>query len=62
VLVEDYCDITGWPPGEQALYLPLLLDCYDRGGTFYAAFVDSQMVGAVVLESKFIGRNQDQDE
>jgi GNAT superfamily N-acetyltransferase len=37
-----------------------LNDCFDRDGTFYGAFENSTMIGVVVLESKFIGRNKDQ--
>jgi predicted N-acetyltransferase YhbS len=38
VLKPDYFDIQGWPPGEAELYTPILLDCYDRSGTFWGAF------------------------
>ena len=31
-----------------------------RGGTFCGAFENSKLIGVVVLESKFIGRNGDQ--
>jgi predicted N-acetyltransferase YhbS len=60
VLKPDYFDMQGWPPGETELYTPILVDCFDRGGTFYGAFQNSQLVGAVVLENKFIGKNNDQ--
>jgi predicted N-acetyltransferase YhbS len=35
------------------------LDCYDRGGTFWGAFENSQFIGAAILESKFIGAQRD---
>jgi len=57
--VEPY-DMRAWPQGEAKLYMPFLYDCFDRGGTFYGAFEGLEMVGAVVLESKFIGRKKDQ--
>lgn len=60
VLEAEYYDMSGWPPGEPELYTPILYDCFDRGGTFYSAFEGSKMVGAVVLESKFIGQDRDQ--
>lgn len=60
VLRPDYFDIQGWPPGEPELYTPILLDCFDRGGTFYGAFEAAELVGAAVLESKFIGKDKDQ--
>jgi predicted N-acetyltransferase YhbS len=60
VLGPDYYDVRGWPPGEPELYGPLLLDCFDRGGTFYGAFEGDTLVGVAVLESRFIGRAKDQ--
>ena len=58
-LRPDYFDMQGWPPGEDALYTPILLDCYDRGGWFYALFDGVQLAGVAVLESKFIGAPAD---
>jgi len=60
VLEPDYFDAQGWPPGEAALYTPILLDCFDRGGSFWGAFdEDGKIIGVSVLESKFIGANHD---
>jgi predicted N-acetyltransferase YhbS len=59
VLKPDYFDIRGWPPGETELYTPILLDCYDRGGTFWGAFEDDLLIGVAILESKFIGTQRD---
>ena len=59
VLVPDYFDAQGWPPGEAELYTPILLECFDRGGTFWGAFEDENLVGVAVLESKFIGSKSD---
>ena len=53
-------EVRGWPPGEAELYGPILLDCFDRGGTFLGAFEGETLIGAVVLESRFIGRARDQ--
>ena len=58
-LKPDYFDIQGWPPGEAEQYTPLLFDCYDRGGTFWGVFKDEMLVGVAILESKFIGSQQD---
>lgn len=55
----DYFDIQGWPPGEAELYTPILLDCYERGGTFWGAFENDGLVGVSILESKFIGSQRD---
>jgi predicted N-acetyltransferase YhbS len=59
VLKPDYFDIRGWPPGEAENYTPMLLDCHDRGGLFWGAFENDILVGAAILESKFIGAQQD---
>jgi predicted N-acetyltransferase YhbS len=60
VLHAEYYDVQGWPPGEPEQYMPILLDCFDRGGTFCGAFEDGQLIGVAVLESKFIGKDKDQ--
>jgi len=59
VLVPEYFEAQGWPPGEAEHYTPILLDCFDRGGAFWGAFEDGNIVGTAVLESKFIGSNSD---
>jgi predicted N-acetyltransferase YhbS len=59
LLKPDYFDIQGWPPGEPELYTPLLVDCYDRGGTFWGAFECDVLIGVSILESKFIGSRRD---
>ena len=60
VLEAEYYDMNGWPPGEAGSNRPSLADCFDRGGTYCGAFEDSEMVGAAVLESRFIGKAKDQ--
>ncbi len=60
VLEAENHVMKGWPPGEAGSNTLVLLDCFDRGGTFYGAFEGSEMVGAVVLESRFIGQGDDQ--
>lgn len=60
VLKPEHYDMRGWLPGEPEKYTPILLDCFDRGGTFYGAFEGSDLVGVVALESRFIGSAQDQ--
>jgi predicted N-acetyltransferase YhbS len=59
VLQPEHFDMQGWPPGEAELYTPILLDCYDRGGTFWGAFENDTLIGVTILESKFIGSQQD---
>ncbi len=56
VLRPERHDLTGWPPGEAEKYTPILLESFDRGGWFYGAFDDAELVGAVVLDSKWITR------
>ena len=58
-LRPDHCDIEGWPPGEAEKYTPLLIECFDRGGWFYGLFDGRSMIGAVILEAKFIGQHKD---
>ncbi len=60
VLRPERYDMRGWPPGEPERDQVILLDCHDQGGTFYGAFEDETLVGAAVLESRFIGRQRDQ--
>jgi predicted N-acetyltransferase YhbS len=60
VLRPEHYDMKGWPSGEAEAYGPWLLDCFNRGGTFYGAFEDADLIGVVVLESRFIGRAEDQ--
>jgi predicted N-acetyltransferase YhbS len=49
-------EVKGWPPGEAELYGPLLLDCFDHGGTACGAFDGGALIGAMLLEGRFIGR------
>ena len=60
VLRPEHHDVKGWPPGEPERYGPLLLECFDRGGACFGAFDGEALVGAAVLESRFIGRGGDQ--
>lgn len=60
VLEPVHHDVRDWPPGERDLYGPMLLDCFDRAGTFYGAFDGEELIGVVVLESRFMGRGKDQ--
>jgi len=60
VMRDERHDVRGWPPGEPERYGAILLDCFDRGGSFYGAFQGETLVGASVLESRFIGRERDQ--
>jgi predicted N-acetyltransferase YhbS len=59
VLEPEHYDMQGWPPGEAELYTPHLLDCYDRGGTFWGTFENDTLIGVAILESNFIGSKKD---
>ncbi len=59
VLVPDHCVVDGWPPGEPGKYTPILESAHDRGGWLHGLFDDGKLIGAAVLESRFIGRNRD---
>ncbi|MGD8464347.1 MAG: GNAT family N-acetyltransferase [Anaerolineae bacterium] len=60
ILEAEHYDLSGWPAGEPEQSMPLLVDCFDRGGTFYGAFEGDDLVGAAILDSKFMGREHDQ--
>lgn len=59
ILEPEHYDMQGWPPGEAENYMPILLDCYDRGGFFWGAFENEKLIGVSVLESKRIGSQKD---
>lgn len=58
-LEPEHYDVPGWPPGEAEHYTPILLNCFERGGMFWGAFENNQLIGVAILESKFIGSQQD---
>jgi len=60
VLEAEHYNMQSWPTGEAEHYTSILMDCFDRGGTFRGAFDENgKIVGAAILESKFIGANRD---
>jgi predicted N-acetyltransferase YhbS len=60
VCKPEHYDVSGWPPGEAEKYTPLLEECFERGGWFYGLYDEGQLIGAVILESKWIGQKKDQ--
>ena len=58
-LKPEHYDMHGWPPGEPEHYTPILLDCFGRGGHFWGTFAGELLIGAVVLENRFIGSAKD---
>ncbi len=57
VLRPEHYDMQGWPAGEEDIYTPILLACYDRGGWFYGVFDNAQLIAVTVVDNKFIGPN-----
>ncbi|MFX1594212.1 MAG: GNAT family N-acetyltransferase [Promethearchaeota archaeon] len=60
VLKDEYYDIKGWNIENLEKIVTDLYDLHDRGGIFYGAFIDHKLIGIIVLESKFIGSNNNQ--
>ncbi|MFU8796068.1 MAG: GNAT family N-acetyltransferase [Dehalococcoidia bacterium] len=60
VLRPEYYDMQGWPSGETDASTRLFYDCFDRGGWFCGLFDADKIIGVVILEGSFIGKNGDQ--
>jgi predicted N-acetyltransferase YhbS len=60
VRTRNYFEIPGWRPNAVAKETPLLLDCFDRGGTFLGAFDADALIGIAVIESARVERDRDQ--
>lgn len=52
-------EVRGWPPGEAEKYTPLLLACYDRGGSFTGAFDGAALAGAAAVDALWRGPRGD---
>jgi predicted N-acetyltransferase YhbS len=59
VLTPHDFDVPGWPPDSVRTMTPLLYECYDRGGRFFAAFEDVQLAGIAVLDVVRRGERRD---
>jgi len=60
VRVPNYFEVPGWRPDAAAKETPVLLDGFDRGGTFVGVFAAQALIGMSVLESARVGRRRDQ--
>jgi GNAT superfamily N-acetyltransferase len=60
VRTAKYFEIPGWRPDAAAKETPVLLDCFDRGGTFLGVFDAEALIGIGVLEIARVGRAGDQ--
>jgi predicted N-acetyltransferase YhbS len=58
VLMPVEIDVPGWP-ADTLLMTPLLYECHDRGGQFFAAFEGDQMAGLAVLDTVWRGERHD---
>jgi predicted N-acetyltransferase YhbS len=56
VRTPSYFEVPGWRPNAVEKETPVLLDCFDRGGTFLGVFDAEALVGMGVLESARVGR------
>jgi predicted N-acetyltransferase YhbS len=60
VLEREHYDIPGWDPDELNSNIAHIYEVFDRGGTIYGAFENTEIIGVSVLDGKFIGTGQDQ--
>jgi predicted N-acetyltransferase YhbS len=58
VLTQHNFEVTGWPPEDERTLTPLLYECYDRGGRFFAAFDCGQLAGLAVLDTLWRGERR----
>jgi len=56
----NYFEVPGWRPDAPEKMTPVLLDCFDRGGTFLGVFDAKALIGMGVLECERVGRAKDQ--
>src|SRR5205085_10288885 len=59
VLVPHGVDVPGWDPDNVRRTTPLLYECHDRGGKFFAGFEGEQIAGVSVLEAVWRGERRD---
>ena len=58
--VPNYFEVPGWRPDAAAKETPVLVDRFDRGGTFVGVFDAKALIAISVLESARVGRGRDQ--
>jgi GNAT superfamily N-acetyltransferase len=59
VRVPNYFEVPGWRPDAAAKETPVLLDSFERGGTFVGVFDAEALIGMSVLESARVGRGRE---
>jgi predicted N-acetyltransferase YhbS len=60
VLEREFYDLPGWPPGLPDSAAPVLAECLKKGGLLLGAVDGGMLIGAAVLESRFMGHPPDQ--
>jgi predicted N-acetyltransferase YhbS len=60
VRTPNYFEVPGWRPDAPEKMTPVLLDCFDRGGTFLGVFDEKALVGVGVLECERVGHAKNQ--
>ncbi len=60
VLEREFYDMSGWPPGLPESAAPVLAECLEEGGLLLGAVDGGKLIGAAVLESRFMGQPPDQ--
>jgi len=58
-LGPGYFDVQGWRADTVLKTTPLLYEVFDRGGAFFGAFEDDQLVGVSVLDTVWRGAGGD---
>ena len=59
VLVPHNFDVPGWPRDSVRTMTPLLYECHDRGGKFFAAFDGDKLAGISALDTVWRGERRD---
>jgi GNAT superfamily N-acetyltransferase len=58
-LGPGYFDVRDWPSDTVLTTTPLLYDLFDRGGAYFAAFEDEQLVGVAAIDTVWRGARGD---
>ncbi len=58
VLTPDDFHVPGWHPDTLRTTTPLLYECHNRGGKFFAAFEGDQLAGIAVLDTVWRGERR----
>src|SRR3954471_16027030 len=60
VRTPNYFEVPGWRADAPVKETPMLLDCFDRRGTFLGMFDREALIGVSVLESAWVGHDKNQ--